>query len=273
MMKTIAVAAACAAFAVVAADRRSAADISALVDEIDADAAAVKPAPASRPVKAATPVQVVTPVQAVDKPAAAAADPDREPPAAEEPAVVEPQVSVVKAAAAEAVAEAGGDKADGAKKPGKKPKAKKKDLTGRDAKISSATMSYDRKEGVIFFNRNVYVDDEQYQMHADRVYVFLSGTNDVKRLVALGNVALTNEFRSATCDKAVYEKSAAKVVLYAAENGVATLKDESEKGGTITGSKITFWLDSEQVEVEGSTLKIEGGALGGQEKALKLMGK
>ena len=273
MMKTIAVAAACAAFAVVAADRRSAADISALVDEIDADAAAVKPAPASRPVKAATPVQVVTPVQAVDKPAAAAADPDREPPAAEEPeAVVEPQVSVVKAAAAEAVAEAGGDKADGAKKPGKKPKAKKKDLTGRDAKISSATMSYDRKEGVIFFDRNVYVDDEQYQMHADRVYVFLSGTNDVKRLVALGNVALTNEFRSATCDKAVYVKSAAKVVLYAAENGVATLKDESEKGGTITGSKITFWLDSEQVEVQHSDITVPGGAFKAGD-AKKLLGQ
>lgn len=151
-------------------------------------------------------------------------------------------------------------------------KKSKKALTGRDAKITSETMSYDRKEGILFFDRKVYVDDEQYQMHADRVYVFLSGTNDVKRLVALGNVALTNEFRSATCDKAVYVKATSKVVMYAPEGGVATLKDESEKGGTITGSKITFWLDSEQVEVQNSDITVPGGAFKADD-AKKLLGK
>ncbi len=153
-----------------------------------------------------------------------------------------------------------------------KKKKPKKELTGRDAKITSETMSYDRKEGILFFDRNVYVDDEQYQMHADRVYVFLNGTNDVKRLVALGNVALTNEFRSATCDKAVYMKAASKVIMYAPEGGVATLKDESQKGGTISGSRITFWLDSEQVEVQNSDITVPGGAFKAND-AKKLLGK
>ena len=56
------------------------------------------------------------------------------------------------------------------------------------------------------------------------------------------------------------------------EGGVATLKDESERGGTITGSKITFWLDSEQVEVQQSDITVPGGAVTTND-AKKLLGK
>ena len=72
-------------------------------------------------------------------------------------------------------------KAAAAKKPadasGKDGKGK--ELTGRDAIITADRMDYDRKEGVILFDRNVYIDDEQYQMHADRLFVFLE-TNAVE---------------------------------------------------------------------------------------------
>ena len=234
-MENIAAAAALTAFAAVAAGNQ--AEISALVDEIDAvpqKAVVAAPAEAEKPV-----IQAAAPAPAEEKP-------------------------VIQAAPAEA------KPAEKERKRDKKAKHKK-ELTGRDAKITSETMSYDRKEGILFFDRKVYVDDEQYQMHADRVYVFLSGTNDVKRLVALGNVALTNEFRSATCDKAVYVKAQSKVVLYAPDDGVATLKDSSEKGGTITGSKITFWLDSEQVEVNQSDITVPGGAFKAND-AKKLLG-
>ena len=61
--------------------------------------------------------------------------------------------------------------------PGKDGKGK--ELTGRDAIITADRMDYDRKEGVILFDRNVYIDDEQYQMHADRLFVFLE-TNAVE---------------------------------------------------------------------------------------------
>ena len=263
LSRTIALAAAFAAFATMADQKGSSAEIAALVDEIDADASAAKPAkvvPAAEvrpavvekadnePAEAKPAVQAGNAAEAV-KPAPAAE--------ADAPAVTEKQVAKE------------GGKGEASSKKKSKPK---KELTGRDAKITSETMSYDRKEGILFFDRKVYVDDEQYQMHADRVYVFLSGTNDVKRLVALGNVALTNEFRSAACDKAVYVKAASKVVLYAPEGGVATLRDESEKGGTITGSKITFWLDSEQVEVQQSDITVPGGAFKAND-AKKLLGK
>ena len=35
--------------------------------------------------------------------------------------------------------------------------------SGRPARITSATTYYDRKEGIIYFDKDVYVDDEQYQ--------------------------------------------------------------------------------------------------------------
>ena len=64
-------------------------------------------------------------------------------------------------------------------KPKAKEAGKEKELTGRDAVITAERMDFDRKEGVILFDRNVYVDDEQYQMHADRLFVFLE-TNSVE---------------------------------------------------------------------------------------------
>ncbi len=128
--------------------------------------------------------------------------------------------------------------------------AKASARTGRPARITSATTYYDRKEGVIFFDRNVYVDDEQYQLHADRAYVFISGTNDLRRIVAIGNVALTNDLRRAYGTKISYYKREGLVVLYGNAARPAEVRDETKgEPQVVKGSKIKFWIDSEQVEV------------------------
>ena len=137
--------------------------------------------------------------------------------------------------------------------------------TGRDAVITSERTDYDRKEGIILFDRNVFVDDEQYQMHAGRLFVFLDGTNDLKRIVAIGNVSITNEARTASCSKAVFTKAASKIVMYGDETTNAKLADPSQRGGMVEGKKITFWLDAEQVSVEGSTVNLPGGMLKGKD--------
>ena len=145
-------------------------------------------------------------------------------------------------------------------KKAKKPKGAES-RTGRDAVITSERTDYDRKEGVILFDRNVYVDDEQYQMHADRLFVFLDGTNDLKRIVAIGHVSITNEQRTASCSRAVFTKAASKIVMYGDETSNARLEDPTQRGGKAEGKKITFWLDAEQVSVEGSAVSLPGGAL------------
>ena len=151
--------------------------------------------------------------------------------------------------------------------PKKKDKAKskkgdqKKAGTKREAVITSDRTDYDRKEGIILFDRNVCVDDEQYQMHADRLFVFLDGTNDLKRLVAIGHVAITNEEKSASCTRAVYTKATSKIVMYGDDANMARLHDASKKGGTVKGRRIIFWLNSEEVEVEGSQIEMPTGSL------------
>lgn len=121
---------------------------------------------------------------------------------------------------------------------------------GRQARITSATTYYDHKEGIVFFDKDVHVDDEQYQLHADRAYVFTDGTNGLRRIVAIGNVAMTNATRRAYGVKVSYYKEGGMVVLYGGEGRMAEVRDESrEEDAVVRGRKIKFWIDSQQVEV------------------------
>ena len=145
-------------------------------------------------------------------------------------------------------------------------------MPARDAIITADRTDYDRKEGVVLFDRNVHVDDAQYQMHADRLFLFLDGTNDLKRLVAIGHVAITNEDKRAYCARATFNKKLGRVVMYSSDEITAELREEGKKGSDVKGEKITFWLDSEQVEVENPVITMPGG-IGGQGNMKKLIGK
>ena len=131
--------------------------------------------------------------------------------------------------------------------------------TNRVAKITAASTYYDSKEGVAYFAGNVSVDDQEYQLHADRAYVFMdkTGTNDLKRIVAIGNVALTNDTKRAYGGKASYYHEAGMVVLYAPEEGGACeVRDEkTDPPQSVQGSKIKFWIGSEQIQVEKAVIK------------------
>ena len=200
-------------------------------------------------------------------------------------------------------------------------KSKEKKLTGRPAKITSDTTVYNRKEGIASFEGHVHVDDEQYQMHADRVFLFFevdadatngvrrakgtndvhraakgtndvdsvaNGTNDVhkaakgtddmrraagdvRRVVAIGHVAMTNDAHRAYGAKATYSKKNGLVILYSGDGITAEVRDESKAQPQIVrGKRIRFWIDSEQVEVDEADLTGAGpsGGVGTLKKAL-----
>ena len=139
--------------------------------------------------------------------------------------------------------------------------------TNRIAKITSATTYYDAKVGVALFSGHVYVDDEEHQLHSDTAYVFMdtSGTNELKRIVAVGNVAITNETRRAYGSKAAYYRDSGMVVLYAPKEGLCEVRDEkSDPPQIVQGTKIKFWIGSEQVEVQGASISapVSGGVNG-----------
>lgn len=130
-----------------------------------------------------------------------------------------------------------------------------KQLSGRPAKITADSTYYDRKDGVVLFDNNVYVDDERYQLHADKAYVFFEGTNDLKRIVAVGGVAMTNEMRRAYGKKVSYYRKDGLVVLYGDNEHPAEVRDESKvQDQSVKGTKIRFWIDREQVEVTGAVI-------------------
>lgn len=122
--------------------------------------------------------------------------------------------------------------------------------TGSTAKITADSTFYNRKEGFACFRGHVSVDDSRYQMHADSAFVFMDGTNAMKRLVAIGNVAITNDTKRAYGAKATYYRNPGFIVLVGSSNVVAEVRDESPKGTQVLrGRKIKFLTESEQIEV------------------------
>lgn len=210
-----------------------------------------------KPAAAAVPKQAVqeTVVQPVAVETVEAPKPEKE----TKESVKVADVSVEKAATEEPATDAAE----------KKVEKKEKKAPPRDAIITADRTDYDRKEGVVLFDRNVYVDDEQYQMHTDRLFLFLDGTNDLKRLVAIGNVAITNENRRAYCARATFNKKLGRIVMYSSDEITASLREEGKKGSEVKGEKITFWIDSEQVEVENPVITMPGGFGGGGKDGLK----
>ena len=116
----------------------------------------------------------------------------------------------------------------------------------REAVITADKIEFDNKEGVILFDKNVLVDDEQFVMRSERLIVFMEGTNDVDQIMAIGNVSLTNKNRSASCDKAVYTRKDGQIVMTGND---ASLEQLGDKAGAVTGKRIVIWLNDERMEV------------------------
>ena len=117
-------------------------------------------------------------------------------------------------------------------------------------RITSNKVYYDRKEGYAVFTGKVHVDTEEYQMHTKKAYVFFEGTNELRRIVASGGVAITNGLKRAYGSRASYYRNSGMVILYGDDKTIAEVIDGSRgEDQAVRGSKIKFWTMSEQVEV------------------------
>ena len=129
--------------------------------------------------------------------------------------------------------------------------------------LTSRRADYDRKEGVVMFEDGVSLVNPEYKFASDRLFAFLSGTNELKRVVAIGNVSVADASNRGTCDRAVFVRSKSRVTMYAGQNGTpARLVDTGRRDSgrnSLEGEKISFWLDSEQVEVENSRIFVDPG--------------
>jgi len=128
--------------------------------------------------------------------------------------------------------------------------------------LNSIRADYDRREGVAMFDGDVRLQGREkkqdYNLFAEQAFAFIAGSNDFRRVVALGGVKVESDGRTGECDRAVYTRRDSKIVMYGAEGGApARLTDGGGRRNSVDGARITFWLDSEEVEVVGSSVTME----------------
>lgn len=140
--------------------------------------------------------------------------------------------------------------------------------SGKTAVITGQTSDFDRQAGVVMFEGGVQVVyDTDYTLCADRVFAFMSGSNQLGRVVAVGHVAITNDTRVCTAPMATYRRNRSEIELFGDRQGtLARLVENGDDRSALEGTRIRFWLDSERVEIEGSSIQVEqqkgnGGAL------------
>lgn len=130
-------------------------------------------------------------------------------------------------------------------------------------RIRSASCDFDRKAGVVLFEGDASVVYEgDYTLNADRVFAFLTPSNRLSRIVADGNVVISNGLRTGTCALATYRQAKGEVEMFGDASGrPAALVERGSQTNELEGDRIRFWLDSEQVEVSNSRITAEHGGL------------
>lgn len=128
----------------------------------------------------------------------------------------------------------------------------------KSARITSRTSDFDRKEGVVMFEGDVVVRySDDYTMCSDQLYMFLTKSNELSRVVAIGNVSITNETRTGCCAMATYRRKKSEIEMHwDGKSRLASLVESGDDASEIKGTRIRFWLDSEQVEVENSRINV-----------------
>ena len=135
------------------------------------------------------------------------------------------------------------------KKPISLGKTGKGDIRGSDQplRISSQALEADNKNQVIIFTGNVVAKQGELTIHADVARVYYEKKeegNDVREIVASGNVKIYQGDRLATAQKAVLNNREQKIVL-TGQPKVWQGKD------MVSGEKIIVLLDEDKSFVEG----------------------
>ena len=136
--------------------------------------------------------------------------------------------------------------------------------TNSHVRIRSRSCDVDRKAGVVMLDGDVSLEhSDGYRMRADVAYLFMTASNELSRVVASGNVSISDATREATCPMAVYRRRRREVEMFGDGSGTfARLAERGPDGKQLEGKRIRFWLDSEQAEVEEPRITI--GSAGGK---------
>ncbi len=108
--------------------------------------------------------------------------------------------------------------------------------------VSADRLEADNKKNVVVFRGNV-VAEEDFLLCSDELYVSYGQRQRVDKITATGSVRIYQENKESSSEKAVYDRVARTIVL----TGGPVVKQCTD---TVTGDKITVYLDEDRVVVE-----------------------
>jgi lipopolysaccharide export system protein LptA len=128
--------------------------------------------------------------------------------------------------------------------------------SGKKGEISLESKSaiYDQHNGVVMLDKDVKVFETDRTLWCDKAYAFVEGTNNLKKVVAVGNVKFSDGKHTGSCPIAVYDKTEAKIEMFSSEKKVPVIEESGSSKWKLEGEKIVFWLESEQIEIEKSVI-------------------
>ncbi len=108
--------------------------------------------------------------------------------------------------------------------------------------VVSDTMEVDSDRKLITFSGDV-VAKEDFLVCSERLYIHYTGRDEVKQMIAEGNVRIVQGQKGAKGDRAVYNRDKRVVVITGSAEAI-------ECGDMVKGDKITLYLDTNDVLVE-----------------------
>lgn len=110
--------------------------------------------------------------------------------------------------------------------------------------ITSNNMEARKKENLVIFKGDVKAEQKDYTLYSKELYVYYADGQEIKEMIATGNVRIVQLNKVATGEKAVYTRENRTVVL--------TGNPQAEQDCDIVkGDKITIYLDEDKSLVEG----------------------
>ncbi|MBI5047781.1 MAG: lipopolysaccharide transport periplasmic protein LptA [Deltaproteobacteria bacterium] len=110
--------------------------------------------------------------------------------------------------------------------------------------ITSNNMEARKKENVVIFKGDVIAQQKDYTLYSRELYIYYAEGQEIKEMVAIGDVKMVQLNKVATGEKAVYNRETRVVVL----TGNPQVEQDCD---VVKGDKITIFLDEDKSLVEG----------------------
>ncbi|MBI3785644.1 MAG: lipopolysaccharide transport periplasmic protein LptA [Deltaproteobacteria bacterium] len=117
--------------------------------------------------------------------------------------------------------------------------------------VSANGLEFDYRGRVLTYKGNVVATQGDMKLQTDTLTITLAegGENQLREVVAVGNVRLSKGSRTATSGRAVFDQVKHTVVL--TENPIL-----QDGGNQVTGDRVTVYLDQERSVVDGGNGKV-----------------